>query len=358
MKRLLVSAGEASGDEAAARVLAALANSVTPTLSAFGLAGNACQAKGLRLLMHCEATARMASLGALGLLPRLSLLQRKLTRAHADAALLVSYSSFNTALLHSLKKRQTPTVFYAPPQIWAWHASRGAQIAKSASCIATVLPFEQTLWEGLGARSVYVGHPATEAHFDPVAKPSSERYELGLFAGSRVREVRAHLPLMLEAAAGRGRTVALLARNLPKAVATEAEALCRRRGVHTVRQSDMRVADLARMLDAAVCVSGTVSLELALASVPTVVVYRTDAVTAWLARRLLRVPFIALPNLILGRELYPELVLDAVTPRAIASALDDVKGQSADAHFARLRSLTIPKVRPSERVAELLLEYL
>jgi lipid-A-disaccharide synthase len=336
VRRLLVSAGEPSGDQFVGRVLSHLAAAPTATTwESFGLAGDRAQAAGCELLAHVAGTAKMANLGALSLAPRLAMLRRRLLQAPSDAALLMSYSSFNTSLLKGLAENRTGVVFVAPPQIWAWRLERGQKVARSGATIACILPFEVPIWQHFGARAVYIGHPGLELPITPSRRPirASDWFDVALLPGSRAQEISVHLPIMLAATAHLPRRVLLLAEGLPLAREHWARMEAEGAGVTVRRQADTQACNL--QTDAALACSGTVTMELALSQIPTVVLYRTGRATDWVLRRLVSVPFAALPNLVVGREVMPECIGVDATPVTVRRKLDELL-QRREASIQRL----------------------
>lgn len=364
---VLVVAGEASGDLAAARVVRALPAGTRT----FGMGGEALRDAG------CELVADLRDVTAMGLggVARRGLhvaramcaLRRAASRRQPSAALLVNYTEFNLRLARAV---DAPAVLYGAPQIWAWRPARAASIAQAVSRIAVMFPFEEPLWREAGARVTYVGHPATEAHVRPRddarrALGLTERAEaIAILPGSRPHEVRRLLGEMLTAFArlrrDRGAIDArvLLAPSLDRTTRRRAEAAAREAGVSTVAVDarDGLAAHLAAF-DAALVASGTASLECALCGVPPVVAYRVDRLTALAARALLQTPHVALPNVLLGRRAFAELLQGEATAqrmaREIARVLDAPEAAQRDAASVR-EMLTLSGPSPSRRVAALL----
>lgn len=360
MSQLLVVCGEPSSDRAAAKVIARL-----PNVRAFGLVGPACEAAGVEPLLPPE---RSAALGVLDVALRagrialaMAAVRRAITKRKPTAALLVNYTEFNARLLGSLRRAGVRVLWYAAPQIWAWRPRRGAAIARGCDAMAVILPFEEALWRERGANARYVGHPALE-----IARRDRDelREEMGLHGstlallpGSRPAEVRRLLPAMIEAARGREARV-LLTRALD--ARTRAWAVDQSAGVPIVETSanEGAVAVLGAF-DVALCASGTASLECALADVPPVVAYRVDRVAAFVARRALTTRHVALPNVLLGRRAFPELLQDDARADRMRAELDVIE-RDARAREAceEVRALLGSHHAPSREVAEMLRPWL
>jgi lipid-A-disaccharide synthase len=364
-----VVAGEGSGDLMAAAVVGRVG------VCAFGWGGERLRAVGMETLLD------VAELGVMGMgaamarkLPAIvyrgGRLLATVRRRRPAAALLVGFSELNCWLGRRLRRQGIPVLWYGPPQIWAWRKRRGHAVKRAADRLAVLLPFEQELWQRLGADVVYVGHPALEA---TRLERADARKRLGathqrlvaLLPGSRAQEVRRHLPVLL-CAADRLRTCAsdlesrvLVAPALP---ASAAEWVARTAQGHGVQVLEDGTTELLSGFDLAAVASGTATLQCAVAGVPPVIVYRTELVSAWVVRRLLRVPCVGLPNLVLGQPAFPELLQHSLHPVSLSAALCQVLDRRAQ-YLDRCRrvrtKLELPGGRaPSCAVAELLEPWL
>lgn len=334
---LLVVAGEASGDAMAAPVVARLG------AQAFGLGGAALAAERVELVANLTATAVMGLGAVAGRAPRIARIAVELLgearRRRPRAALLVGYSEFNAWLGPRLRALDTRVLWYGAPQIWAWRAGRAARARRACDRMALVLPFEETLWRSQGVDARYVGHPALE---HALGDRAALRARLGLtpyaeylavLPGSRPHEVRRHLEPMLRAVALlRAERGAVDARVIvASSLDARSAAWVRRRAAHAAVETLATPAPEALgAFDVALAKSGTATLECALAEVAPVVVYRAGRLSALLAKRLLRVREVGLPNLVLGENVFPELLQERVTAQELARAarplLDDRAG--------------------------------
>jgi lipid-A-disaccharide synthase len=329
---ILCVAGELSGDIAIARVLAHM-----PQVRAFGMGGDAMRACGVELLAHLEATAEMGLTEVARKIPRLIAQRQWLLHAakarSAKAALLFNYSEFNASLLRPLAALGIPALFYSPPQVWAWRPKRARTIAAEATAIACIFPFEAPMWTAAGGQATYVGHPALEIEWATQAQARCD-LRLGslhaplvaLLPGSRPAEVRRNLPIMLDAVRQMHHTPihahALVAPSLPRELQIQVRATCGQAGVATTTVSG--ATGLATMLpafDLAVAASGTVTLESVLADVPPIIVHRVAPLTAFVGRHLLQTSHIGLPNILLGRDAFPELLQARATGKRLAEAI-------------------------------------
>lgn len=337
--RLFIVAGEASGDALGARFVARLREVLgARPLELSGVGGEALIAEGLHSVFPQEDIAVM---GFGPVVARLPLLLRRMSDAARAAAafapdLLLTIDSPDFSLRVAKKLRRlspaVPIAHWVCPSVWAWRQGRARRMKPHVDRILALLPFEPAALERLGGpQTVYVGHPLIERldAYRPGPAETARRNETQsptvlVLPGSRRSEIRHLLPPF-------GEAVALVAERLPQArfvlpaVPRLVEAI-------TQLTADWRVkpevvtgesAKLAafREARAALAASGTVTLELALAQVPTVAAYRGAAWEAVLARRLIKLPSVILPNLIIGENVVPEFIQDEASPQALAEAL-------------------------------------
>jgi lipid-A-disaccharide synthase len=335
---VLVVAGEASGDRIAARIAAALAKS---GVRSFGMGGAACRAAGVDLVADLRQTTAMGLTEVMARLPAIAAAFAQLLAATRDAkpqaAVLVDYTEFNLRMGAFLRRRGVPVLWCVAPQVWAWRPRRMAQVARALDRLAVILPFEARLWQAQGVDAHYIGHPVMDiAPLDrPTARArlglSSTRPSVAVLPGSRSHEVRRHLLPMLAALkeleeAGMAVEARLfVAASLDDRTRRWLAATAEQAGVQTFEaDADAGAATWLGAFDAALTASGTATLECALSGAPPVVVYRLSPITAALARLVLRTPFVALPNIVLGAGAYPELLDRDVEPRRMARALAGV----------------------------------
>jgi lipid-A-disaccharide synthase len=325
--RILLSAGEPSGDLHGAAVAEALRRR-WPDAQLYGLGGPRMAAAGVELLVGLD---RLAVLGFaevvrhlpffIGLLRRM---ERELKARPPDLVIPIDYPGFNLRLAGKARRHGVPVLYYVAPQVWAWHRSRVGQLARDTDRLAVILPFEEALFREAGADAHFVGHPLLDrpqptvdrAVFAGSVGVDPDRPILALFPGSRVQEVRRHLALFAEAAAAvidRGVAVQPV---IAAAGAVAAESYA---GIELPRTED--TASLLRHARAALVKSGTSTLQAALALTPLVVAYRMSPLSYAIARRVIEVPHVGLVNLVAEERVAPELIQDAATPAALADAL-------------------------------------
>jgi lipid-A-disaccharide synthase len=326
VREVLIVAGEASGDLHAAGLVAAL-RPLRPDLAFAGIGGDQARAQGVTLLEHAENLAVMGFVEVLKHVPRHARLLKRLTARMRDGnvALLVviDYPGFNMKLAQAAKDAGVPVLYYITPQVWAWHASRLKTLARIVTKAACILPFEEALLRRHGIDATFVGHPLLDRARELPDKAAARR-SLGLspedrvlavFPGSRGQEIARHFDDFIAAARELERRqpgLKVLVAGAPT-VALEAS----RSPYPIVRSASFTVL---RAADAALCKSGTTTLEAAVADCPLVVAYRTNAITYVIARRLVKIPHIALVNVVAERGVAPELV-QHFTPATLADAL-------------------------------------
>ncbi|MBN1606871.1 MAG: hypothetical protein JW940_09570 [Polyangiaceae bacterium] len=368
----MVVAGEASGDEWAACVVRTLGS------SAFGWGGSRLAAAGCELVIDASRYGAMGLVPALLGAPRLVSLGATLLgearRRRPRMALLVGYSEFNGWMGPRLRALGVRVLWLAPPQVWAWRPRRARRYVEACDRMAVLLPFEQLLWRELGADAHFVGHPATAEPLEPREQVRqrlgirAEEPAVALLPGSRPNELARHLELMLQAA-GRvranraARTWVFLSHGLAPALATRVRQAASRAGVDCLRpESECLLAGF----DAALAKSGTGSLKCALAGAAPVIVYRTGRIAELVLRRLVRVSSIGLPNVLLGRREFPELVGCRVNATDMAQELELLlceKDRVARAQQQLRGILEPPNLdstpgSPTERVARLMEPWL
>jgi lipid-A-disaccharide synthase len=337
LTELLVVAGEASGDRAAASVVRVLRREA-PQVGVLGLGGAALASSGATLLADLRHLTALGIGAVAARAPRIASAHATLMcaarRPSVRAALLVNYTEFNLLLAPRLRALGVRVLWYGAPQVWAWRASRMRALRTGIDRLAVILPFEEPLWRAEGVDAHYVGHPSVEVL---ALSRADARERLGLTArsvavailpGSRPHEVHQLLPRMLAAfehvrhdrASVDGRV--LLAPSLDLSTRRFLLARASEARVPVFEVGPMQgAAHVLRAFDATLCASGTAALEATLARAIPVVAYRVGLVTELLARALLRSPYVALPNVLLKRAAFTELLQREATTSALARAL-------------------------------------
>ncbi len=352
--RLAIVAGEASGDALALRFLESLRQRLGDRpLLITGVGGEGLVAAGLVPLFP---QADIAVMGFAPVVARLPLLLRRMEDAARgiatfapDLLLTIDAPDFNLRVAKKVRARtpDIPIVHWVCPSVWAWRSGRARRMTPHVDRILALLPFEPAALERLqGPPTVYVGHPLIErlAELRPgpaevVTRADAASPVILVLPGSRRSEIRHLMPVFGEAVARVGarlpgaRFVLPAVPHLQDEIAQAAAGWTRRPEIVLGEGEKLAAFRAAR---AALAASGTVTLELALAQVPTVAAYRGAGWEAAIARRLIRLPSVILPNLILGRNVVPEFIQDGATAPALADQLEAVltEGPGRDLQLA------------------------
>ncbi len=364
MTEVLLSAGEASGDLHAAGVAAAL-RELRPHLRVVGIGGSQMRAAGVELIEDIESLAVMGLVEVLRHIPRhyalLRQLRRRLRSGSVGLLICVDYPGFNMKLAAAARAAGVPVLYYITPQVWAWGANRLGELARIITKAAVILPFEESLLREHGIDATFVGHPLLDRAATMPDRESARAAlhlrttdpVLALFPGSRAQEIGRHLDAFVASA----REVASRVPNVQVIVsAAPGIRLDPVRCPYPVVPSASFT--VLRAADAALCKSGTTTLEAAVAGCPLAVAYRTSAWTYAIARRLVTIPRIGLVNVVAGRQVAPEFVQSALAPRAVADTLVPLLDSASPARVAALAGLAEVRAKlgspgAARRVAEM-----
>lgn len=361
---IFISAGEESGDLHGAALARALRERY-PAARLIGLGGARMRAQGVETLAGLDELAVMGFVEVIKHLPFFLGLRKRVFAALAaqrvDLVIPIDYPGFNLRLARHAKASGIPVLYYIAPQVWAWHKSRVRDLGRDADEVAVVLPFEEDFLRRGGVNARFVGHPLLDRAEPELPRDAWARGQgldpdrpiLALFPGSRAQEVGRHLDLFSAAA---DRVVA----RRPDAQPVIGVPGGMDRAVYAGARWPLvdSAGGLLQYATAALAKSGTTTLEAALALTPLVVVYRMNAASYALAKRVVKVPHIALANLIAEDRVAPEFVQDAATPDALAEAvlpLLDAESRARRemiAGFSRVRE-RLGGPGASRRVAEL-----
>ncbi len=364
--RILVSAGEPSGDLHGAEVIAAI-RARLPGARIDAVGGPRMAAAGATLLFPMERLSAMGAVEIVSRLPAHLGLYRRLAagfrRRDWDLFLPIDYPGFHLRVARAARRAGVPVLYYIPPQLWAWRPGRARALAAAVDRLAVVLPFEPAFFAGVGLPATYVGHPLLDRPAAPTREEARrtlglrpEARVLALFPGSREQEVRSHWPTFLAAAEGlraEGRCDDIVVATTPAG--------------HYPAPGHARLSTDSRLVlaasDACLAKSGTTTLEAALADVPMAVAYRMHPVSFALARRLVTVQWVSLVNLVAEREVVPELLQERLTVPALVDAIGPLLVAGSPARTAQLAGLAEVRRRlgtpgASARVAALAAELL
>jgi lipid-A-disaccharide synthase len=372
MPRIFIVTGEASGDLHGANLAAAI-RALRPNVELVGVGGSRMQAAGVALLPGIRRVDMIGvSLGLAHLragIQNLLVLARYLRRTPLDAVVFIDHPGVNLRLARVAKWAGQRVVYYIAPQVWAWAPIRMRLIRRRVDHAVLILPFEEALYRKAGVRCTFVGHPL----LDEVA-PSYDRDGLrkgfglnqsapvvGLLPGSRENEVRALFPAMLDAAAKIARRhpgAQFIVAQAPTITGELLDSLSGGTGVK-VQVVRNQASEVMAASDVLLVASGTATLQAAVIGTPMVLAYRVPWLTYWLARWLIRIPWIGLVNIVAGRSIVPELIQQEATPERMtdeASRLlgDSQAGQAMKAELRKVREM-LGSPGASRRAAEVVL---
>jgi lipid-A-disaccharide synthase len=341
---IMVVAGEVSGDLHGATLCRAL-RALAPSRPLVGMGGERMAREGLTRLADVTGAAAVGGTEALSPLPALVRAWRRLTAAlqgspRPATLVLVDFPEFNLRLARVARRAGVPVVYFIPPQVWAWRPWRARAIARRVTLVLAVFPFELALYRRAGARVEFVGHPVLDALAGAPEREEARRRlglegeapVVGLLPGSRTQEIARTLPVLRAAAAriaaarpGTRFVLAGIERHdgRPDPLESLAGSTPPMRIVRGDPYTVMRAADLLLVN------SGTATLEAALLGTPMVVCYRLSRLTEAWVRLLVRVPWISLANIVLGRGVVPEIYQAALTPERVAAEAMALLGSPA-----------------------------
>jgi lipid-A-disaccharide synthase len=329
-------AGEPSGDLLGARLMAALKLRTLGAVDFIGVGGPQMATQGLASLFPME---ELTVMGFVEVLPRARhILQRVretavfALRENPDVLVTIDSPGFNFRLAERLTDAGIPKVHFVAPQVWAWKPKRAKRTARLFDRLLCLLPFEPEWFTKEGMKADFVGHPVVESG---AAAGNRQRFRLrhaidagatvvGILPGSRMGEVKRHLPVFRDAAARLALQVGPFTSVLPtvRGVAGAVREMTRDwPGPVVIVEGEAEKYDAFAASDVALAASGTVALELALAGVPCVVAYRVNPVSAWLARRFITVRYVNLVNILLDRLVVPELLMEDCEPARLSAEL-------------------------------------
>ncbi len=393
---IFISAGEASGEHYGALLASSLSRQFSltgQTAQLFGMGGERMQAAGVKRIVHSEDMAVMGLTEVVHHLPRIYREFRKLKKAirtrKPDVAVLIDFPEIHFRLAKELHRQGIPVIFFVSPQLWAWKKHRIKLVQKYVRRMLVIFPFEEPFYLDSGVQAEFVGHPLAELSLPMMTREQFSAHNnldpakqwIGLLPGSRPGEVRDHLPEMLRAARLLAATQALTHPSLDfEFIVPLAPTLnAAQRAVVLGIVSDHRAGQTVRLVEdaraalqharASVVASGTATVEAALIGNPFVVIYRVSALTYAIARRVVKVPHVAMVNLIAGTRVVPELIQHDFTAANIVQHVecllpDGAPRQSMMKELGSVRDRLSPR-RPGvgnssagaiERVAAIILE--
>jgi lipid-A-disaccharide synthase len=328
-KRILLIAGETSGDRLGAHLVQAMRD-IDPNIECFGFGGDCMKQAGVDVLMHSRD---LAIVGFFEVIKKQKIIRRAfrtirtiLQNNPPDLVVLIDYPGFNLRISKHAKKAGIKVLYYTSPQIWAWKYGRIKTIRRTVDHMAVLFPFEEKIYQKENVPVTFVGHPISQKARPTLTKDDAYKHfqldpsrpVIGLFPGSRDNEIRTLLPIIADA-------LPLIQQHVPNAqwilpVAPNIDdSLIQSLLPQCVTLAHDHLYDLMNVCDTAIAVSGTITLELSLLQTPMTIIYKTHRLTYLLAKLLVRTKLIGLCNIIAEEEVARELIQHQATPTNIAN---------------------------------------
>jgi len=356
-KKLFIVSGEASGDLHGSNLVKELhANSLDLEIFAWG--GDKMAAAGAKILKHYRDLAFMGFYEVIRNFPTIirnfGLIKKQILDVNPKVVVLMDYPGFNLRLLSWLKQNNFIVIYYIAPQAWAWKENRVKKMAKYIDQLLVILPFEEEFFTSRGVKTEFVGHPLLQTEGEK--QESKNQKNIALLPGSRKQEVEYILPVMLSIQSKFSDYKFVIA-----AMSHIGEDFYHKfigdKPVELIFDASDRVISSS---DIALVSSGTATLQTALAEVPQIVCYKSGWLNYELGKRLIKVPFISLVNLIFGKEIVRELIQDNLNTSNLAmevkKLIDKSNGNKLKENYQSLRKLLGEK-NASKRVADIILAY-
>ncbi len=330
-KKILLAAGEASGDLHGAHLVEAI-HQIDPEVQLLGLGGEHLERKGMKLLYHSHSLSVVGITEVLfklrAILKVLKGLKESIDREKPNLIILIDFPDFNLRLAKIAHQKGIPVLYYISPQVWAWRRGRVRVIAERVKKMVVFFPFEVSLYEAAGVDVEWVGHPLLDIVKPTLSKEEAfrqfgldpQRRTIGLLPGSRIQEVDRLLPPLLGSAHLLQQEIPDLQFVIPMAPGFTEETLSpwMRNSSAPVKLIQGRTYDVMNISELLILASGTATLEGAILGKPMIIVYKVSLLSSWVGRAMIRVNHIGLANLVAGKRIAPELIQKDVNPKRIA----------------------------------------
>lgn len=375
--RLYVIAGEASGDLHGSNLAKSLLT-LNPGLTIRGWGGDLMSAAGVEVVKHYRDLAFMGFAEVIKHLPEIlqnfKVCKNDILAFRPDAVILIDYPGFNIRMAKWLKKQGIKVIYYIAPQVWAWNASRVHTLKKVVDLMLVILPFEKEFFRKYEMEVQFVGHPLMEAR-DAFLKSIemgikdqvSEKKTIALLPGSRKQEIKTVLPLMLSVLSDFPEARFIIAGASAQSDELYERIVATSTGISLSDHPQIefvkgKTYQLLAKADAALVTSGTATLETALFKVPQVVCYKGSFLSYQIAKRVIRVPYISLVNLIMNKPFICELIQEDLNPEKIKielnRLLDPARTDYFEKEYSNLESLLKQEIPASQKAATFILAAL
>ena len=331
MTRVMISAGEASGDIHAGAITAAL-KKLDKNIEVYGMGGELLRNAGGEVIFDIKDHSVMGFVEVIKRLPDIFKLKndfvKLLKERRPDVFVTIDYPDFNMRIAKIAHDMGIPVLSFIPPSAWVWRKGRAKDVAKITDKVACIFPFEYDVYKEAGAKAEFVGHPLVDIVKPEMTKKEAEEWAgksaykklVLLMPGSRLMEIEKTLPTLLEAAKHIQAQMPEVQFIVPRAGTIPVELI-----KDKIKASGLEASiteghnyDLFSIADLALATSGTVTLEAALCDLGCVIVYKASPISFRIAKLVVKIPHIGLPNIVAGKEVLPELLQDDFTPDNVA----------------------------------------
>lgn len=330
-------AGEASGDLHGSHLVKEML-SLDPSLQFYGVGGEKMKNEGVELIADSKEMAVVGITEVLLKLKRICQIYRKLKNSLAanspSLVILIDYPDFNLRFAREAKKKNIPIVYYISPQVWAWRKGRIKKIGRLIKKMIVIFPFEKKFYEEAKIDVDFVGHPLLDSIRSQFSREEAfQKFSLtagvttiGLLPGSRMNEIKRHLPPMVEAISSISKQINPVQFIIPVAPGLDWGEVQNLVGSkrENIRVVENNIYDVMRISDVVIVASGTATIEAAIMGAPMIVVYRVSPFTYLLGKMLIKVKNIGMVNIIAGKTVVPELIQKDVTPEKITSTVAQI----------------------------------
>lgn len=375
--KIMLVAGEASGDQLGGRLMAAIKRQ-QPNTRFIGVGGPRMEGEGLQSLFPMN---EMSVMGIAEVVPHIPHLLKRISQTadfakseKPDVVITIDAPDFSFRVGKKLKGKGIPLVHYVAPSVWAWRAGRAKKIAGFLDHLLALLPFEPPYFEKEGLSTTFIGHSAVEERHDGDGSRfrakhglDAEKRLLAVLPGSRNSEVKRLLPVfkeVVETLAQKYPDARIVVPTVSKVADVVTEEMKSWPLAPIVVATDQERHDAFAAADCALAASGTVSLELAIAGVPHVIAYQVNAITGWIAKRLIKIDTVTIVNLVLGRKLIPEFLQEKCKAKNIVPVLEALMKESPAREEQKsgfddaCKMLGFGDRAPSEKAAEQILKII
>lgn len=371
-RKILIVAGEVSGDRHAADLVAAIKKKI-PDIDFVGIGGLHLQNEGVKLLYNIS---QLAILGFVEILKHIPLIRKvfrdikKEAIREIDAAILVDYPGFNLRLAKMLTKQGIPVIYYICPQMWAWGENRIKKFRKFVDLPLVIFKFEEVFFDKHGLKAYFVGHPlvdqlpqrSNESEFRQKYNVAPNKKIIGLFPGSREIEVKRLLPLMVDSIKELMKerdVIPMIAK------ASHLDNNLYNKYLSNSEEFKLIISDIHQLMQVshvALVASGTATLELGYLRTPSIVLYAVSPLTYWIGRSLVKIKNIALANIVMGKTVFPEFIQQEANKRNILGALnklftDEHYYENIQNELIRIKEI-LGEPGATNRAAELIVNFM